>query len=422
MSELTRLSTQIIDEGAPIFPVRSNNQLSEIGAEVAVVESFSNVIAVGTEEGMVLTDTSGSATGGAVVRSLRGWSSAPFHTVLYTHGHIDHVGGAGAFVENAESLGHPAPRFVGHENVAARFERYDLTAGYNTAINLRQFRDAAKMSIGGDRRFLPSTTPAPDLTFSDRMRLEVGGVPFELFHARGETDDHAWAWQPDRRMILAGDFFIWNFPNAGNPQKVQRFPREWAAALREMIAMEPELLVPAHGFPIEGAERIHRVLDDTASALESLVEQTLALMNEGARLDDIIHSVKLPAETMQKPYLRPLYDEPELIVNNIWRLYGGWYDGNPARLKPAPDAALAREVAQLAGGAAALTRRALELSEAGEERLACHLIEMAVQAEPTDREAHAARASLYAARRDKESSLMAKGIFGAAAQASSETE
>ena len=29
-----------------------------------------------------------------------------------------------------------------------------------------------------------------------------------------------------------------------------------------------------------------------------------------------------------------------VIVRNIWRLYGGWYDGNPARLKPAPDEAL----------------------------------------------------------------------------------
>ena len=52
---------------------------------------------------------------------------------------------------------------------------------------------------------------------------------------------------------MAGDFVIWNFPNAGNPQKVQRYPSEWAAALREMIAAGPELLVPAHGLPIAGA-------------------------------------------------------------------------------------------------------------------------------------------------------------------------
>ena len=63
---------------------------------------------------------------------------------------------------------------------------------------------------------------------------------------------------------MAGDFVIWNFPNAGNPQKVQRYPLEWAAALREMIAAGPELLVPAHGLPIAGTARIAVVLGDIA--------------------------------------------------------------------------------------------------------------------------------------------------------------
>ena len=52
----------------------------------------------------------------------------------------------------------------------------------------------------------------------------------------------------------------WLFPNAGNPQKVQRYPVEWAAALRSMVALGPELLLPAHGLPIEGRERIETVL------------------------------------------------------------------------------------------------------------------------------------------------------------------
>jgi alkyl sulfatase BDS1-like metallo-beta-lactamase superfamily hydrolase len=221
-------------------------------------------------------------------------------------------------------------------------------------------------------------------------------------------------------MILTGDLFMWNFPNAGNPQKVQRYPREWAAALREMSGLGAELLVPAHGFPIAGADRIRRVLDDTALALETLVAGTLEMMNAGERLDDILHSVKLPAPLMAKPYLRALYDEPEFVIQNIWRLYGGWYDGNPARLKPAADRALAAEVADLSGGIGALVARARELADSGELRLACHLVEMAVQAEPDHREAHAARAEVYAARRDGETSLMARAIYGSASSESEE--
>ncbi|MCG8592290.1 MAG: MBL fold metallo-hydrolase, partial [Proteobacteria bacterium] len=115
-----------------------------------------------------------------------------------------------------------------------------------------------------------------------------------------------------------------------------------------------------------------------------------------------------------RPYLRPVYDEPEFVIRNVWRLYGGWYDGNPAHLKPAAQDALAAEVARLAGGVDALVTRARAVAEAGELRLACHLIEFAVQAEPAHCEAHAARADVYGARRAAELSLMAKGVYGAA--------
>jgi alkyl sulfatase BDS1-like metallo-beta-lactamase superfamily hydrolase len=137
-------------------------------------------------------------------------------------------------------------------------------------------------------------------------------------------------------------------------------------------------------------------------------------MNAGASLDDILHQVKLPPGYLDKPYLRPVYDEPEFILHNIWRLYGGWYDGNPARLKPAKDSALANEIAQIAGGADVLAKRALQLVAQGDLRLACHLAEFAVQAAPDQASIHQVRAQVYQARRKAESSLMAKGIFGAA--------
>ena len=148
-------------------------------------------------------------------------------------------------------------------------------------------------------------------------------------------------------MLCCGDLFIWASPNAGNPQKVQRYPLEWADALRQMLALYdapgggPEVLLPGHGYPVVGADRVRQALGDTAELLESLVEQTLALMNGGARLDEVIHTVTPPARLMERPYLQPVYDEPEFIVRTVWRLYGGWWDGNPATLKPAPERSLA---------------------------------------------------------------------------------
>ena len=407
-TDLLELSARIIDTGDLDTPTnRINLELSEVSDDLAVVEAFSHVWALRTDDGLVLFDASSDALGEAAAASLRGWSTEPVDTIIYTHGHRDHVGGAPAFLADAAARGHEPPAVIAHEAVGARLDRYDLTNGYNAIINQRQFRLP--------EAFWPTDWVRPTVEFRDTLDVVVGGQAIELHHDRGETDDHAWAWLPDQRAILAGDFLIWNFPNAGNPQKVQRYPLEWAAALRTMAAQGAELFLPAHGLPIGGADRIRLVLDETAAALELLVERTLAMMNEGARLDQIVQAVKVPDDVLEKPWLRPNYDEPEFVVRGIWRLYGGWYDGNPARLKPAPDRVIAAEVAALAGGAGALARRALDVADAGDLRLAAQLAEWAIAADPHDREAHRIRADVYGRRRHEETSLMAKGIFRAAA-------
>ena len=425
MADLLKLSADVIDgrigsdEVGPLN--RINFELSEIGDNVAMVEAFSHSIVFRTDAGLVTFDTSNLPGSSRVVDAIRRWSTAPFHSLIYTHGHIDHVGGCGTFLKDAEAHGHPRPSIIGHENVKPRFDRYNATNGYNLAINRRQFGSVTRRGydIGNDERFLPVSSPDPDVTYRDRLDLNVGGLDLELIHARGETDDHTWSWIPSHKAICSGDFLIWAFPNAGNPQKVQRYPAEWAAAMRAMADKGAELFLPAHGLPIAGRDRIRSVLTDVADALEFLVRETVTRMNEGARLDDIVHEVKLDPAYLEKPFMQPTYDEPEFVIRNIWRLYGGWYDGNPANLKPATDTTLAQEIAHLAGGADVLAERSLALAE-DNPRLACHLAEFAVQAEPDNRRAHEIRAEVYQHRRGVETSLMAKGIYGSAANESRE--
>jgi alkyl sulfatase BDS1-like metallo-beta-lactamase superfamily hydrolase len=101
-------------------------------------------------------------------------------------------------------------------------------------------------------------------------------------------------------------------------------------------------------------------------------------------------------------------------VRNIWRLYGGWWDGDPASLKPAARGALAREMVGLAGGISAVAARAVTLAATGDDeslRLAGHLAQMAVDADPSSRDAHAARAEVFQRRMDAERSTMSKGVF-----------
>ncbi len=261
-------------------------ELAVLADGVAFLPSFANVIAFETEEGLVLVDTGGFLLGEHVHRQLREWTDQPLNTAIFSHGHVDHVFGLPPFEAEAADRGWPPPRVVAHENVPRRFARYALTAGYNGTINARQF--------GLPELTFPSEFRAPDETYTGELSLEVGGERFELHHAKGETDDHTWTWVPGRRILCCGDLFIWATPNAGNPQKAQRHPREWAQALRAMSELDAEMMLPGHGPPVMGAERVQAALADTAELLESLVEQTLALMNEGAPLDRIVHAVRAP--------------------------------------------------------------------------------------------------------------------------------
>src|SRR5271166_614948 len=142
--------------------------------------------------------------------------------------------------------------------------------------------------------------------------------------------------------------------------------------------------MPRHGGPVvQDPAKVKRVLLETADYLDSIVRQTLAAMNDGAPPHvDILQRVELPEAA--SPWLKPVYDDPEFIIRNIIRFYGGWGSGRPRELKPAPRDQLAREIAALSGGAGVLLERARELAAAGEMRLAGHLADYAQEAAAED--------------------------------------
>lgn len=394
------LSGALSVQDRPPISIGAPTEVHELADGVAFLESFANVTALESNGRLALIDTGGALHARGVHEQVRRWSDAPLEVAVYTHGHVDHVFGVPLFEREDREL---RPRVVAHENLPARFDRYRLTNGYNGVINQRQFQLPVPM--------FPDEFRYPDETYRDELTIDVGGLRVELHHDKGETDDGTWAWIPEHRVLCTGDLFIWVAPNCGNPQKAQRYPAEWARALRRMAAMGAELLLPGHGLPIAGRERIEGVLSETAELLESLCDQTLELMNAGARLDECIHTVQAPSHLMGRPWLQPIYDEPEFVVRNLWRLWGGWYDGNPATLKPSPEAELATELARLAGGAGVLAERAEALSDAGEHRLAGHLAEYAALAAADDPGVQRVRAAVFGARERSERSLMAQGVF-----------
>ena len=401
---------------AEVHPVHTRlPEAEEFGDGVLVFKGTASANTIDSGNGLVMLDTGGLNESRLLHEQVRRWRpQAPLAAAVYSHHHVDHIFGTAPFELEAREQGWAQPLVYAHADIRRNFERYKKTLGWNKAINLRQF------AFPTDRFNWPDQYRYPDVEYHDRLSFRCGDLTFELHHARGETEDATWTWVPERKLLAPGDLFIFAVPNAGNPQKVQRYAGEWAAALREMAALGAELMLPGHGLPIWGADRIHAALSDTAALLETIEAQTLALMNQGATLDRVLQEVTIPAELLARPYLRPVYDDPQFIVRNVWRLYGGWHDGEPDNLLPAPRAQQAREWVDLAGGVAKVLQRAAALRDADDLRLACHLIEYATLAAPDSAEVHALRREIYAARAQQQTSSMARNILNHAALASAQ--
>lgn len=383
----------------------------EVAPRTYFASQFSGVTAFDTDEGLVLVDTGTRQFAPVLAQMLRQKTQAPVHTAIYTHGHIDHAYGLEAFL----APGQKRPRVIAHAAMPARFERYQKTARHNAALNARQFGGTVEAQSQDAYAAFGAPPVPPDTLYDDRLTVTVGGLRFALHHAKGETDDHTFVWCPERRVLCPGDLFIWAVPNDGNPQKVQRYPWERAAALRKMAALAPYAFCPGHGGPVVGeTEKIVRMLTETADFLELVVARTLEAMEAGSPPHtDIVTGIDLP--TSSSPWLQPVYDDTEFLVRNVIRNFGGWWNGRPSDLKPAPRANLAREIASLAGGAKAVVARAKAIADAGDFRLACHLADYALEAAAQDSEVREAVAAIYERRIEKEKSLMAVNIFRSAA-------
>ena len=377
---------------------RFSGPAREVAPDVFMHPVFVNTYAVRTPVGLLLIDP-GTARGATSVHTaIRGWSRDAVHTTVYTHGHFDHAFGLKPFLD--EGL---RPHIIAQENLPARFRRYNLTHGYNEITNQRQF--------GNDRIKFPQTYDWPTLTFRDSLVQRMGDLEIRYTAAKGETDDHCYLWLPQRGYLFSGDLIVWRSPNCGNPQKVQRYPVEWAEALEKMAALDAEWLFPGHGLVIKGRDAVRRVLTETAQYLRGIIDQVLPRLNAGETPDDIFHAVGSDPELASRPYLLELYDHPKFIVRNLIRQWGGWWNGNAADLFPATAGRQSAEITKLAGGVAALVSRGRDLMASGDLEMAAHVAEWASRGAPEDHGAQALKRDVYEAQMTATKNLMAQGIY-----------
>jgi alkyl sulfatase BDS1-like metallo-beta-lactamase superfamily hydrolase len=378
-----------------------------------LLPGFANAGAIVTPDGVVIVDTGNSNFPDAVLGRLRQITQQPIRYIIYTHAHADHAANATPILQEAERRGDPRPKIIGHVNTLARMNRYAEMYGHNAFINRVQFQ------VPPDRPSFPSNDHCirPDVTYTHAMTLQLGELTLALHHAMGETDDITWIHVPERKAIFSGDLVIGSCPNIGNPLKVQRYAVEWANALEQMLALQPDVLGPGHGIVLRGAE-LHETLRVMAQALRYLHDEVVRRMNLGQWEEQIVNEVHLPPELANHPALAPVYGHPTFIVHAIYRRYGGWYDGNPSHLAPSRTSDIAAEVVGLAGSEA-LLQRAESLQQIGNHPMALHLIDFVVDGTPeiqTKARALQLKSTSLKARVEAETSFISRSILTVSAE------
>ena len=387
-------------------------QLEVIEPGIAMFHGFANVaFAYGGGE-MLAADTSSAQMGALAVKAIREVTNEPFAFLIYTHGHGDHAFGTEAFINDNLARGYRRPKIWAHEDVAARFDRYRLTRGWQAHINSLQFG----VRIAPDFMFADKSFTLPDLTYRDMQLLELEREPVELRHAMGETDDATWVWMPRRRLAMVGDLIVSSLPNTGNPNKVQRYTLEWAEALEQIAARKPRIVLPGHGPAYRGEDVCHELLTETARALRFIHDEVVARLNRGEWPIDIVEAdLKLPDDLASKPFLRPVYGCVPFVVRDVIRRYAGWWSGQPSQMFPAKRSEVAAEILGLCGRDQLLAR-ARALKDGGQLKPALAIAEMALDADASDADAVALNVEILDAMAQAERSFIARNFFVAAAR------
>lgn len=177
----------------------------------------SNAVVIEGKTGVILIDTLDSLERGRKLLSIiREKTGKDVGTIIYTHGHPDHRGGAGAFVECG-------PEIIAFKPKNPVLEKTELLQDIQSLRGARQFgytlsdEEAISQGIGpregithGEHRaFIPPNT----VYDQEQMIREIDGVQVEMVRLPGEAEDQIMIWFPQKEVLCCGDNYYGCFPN-----------------------------------------------------------------------------------------------------------------------------------------------------------------------------------------------------------------
>ena len=363
------------------------------GIYVGVGYGLANSIMVETSNNVVIIDTLGSEENAQeLYDKFRKVTDKPVKAIIYTHNHLDHVGGATIFYDEFK------PEIYAQENITYNLD--NITTTIRPIIferSARQFgiplpeNEIIHQGIGGFLEIDSSSVLGivrPSILFDDKLTLEIDNLTFELVHVPGETDDHLYVHIPEKEAVMVGDNFYRSFANLYAIRGTKfRNPMEWVRSLDKIRTLNAMYLVPSHSRPISGNENVQKALTDYRDGIQFLHDQTIRNINKGLTPDEIVQKVKLPEHLANSPYLKPFYGSLSSYIRSTFSGYLGWFSGNITDLHPLSPEERAIKISNLASKQVKLLDEVKLAISNREYQWALELTDMILAIDPEDKDA-----------------------------------
>jgi glyoxylase-like metal-dependent hydrolase (beta-lactamase superfamily II) len=196
----------------------------------------SNAGFVVTKAGTVVFDTLGTPSlGFALLQAIRKTTKQPIRYVILSHYHADHIYGLQAFKDHT------------HATIIAQQKAYDYIHSLTAEQRLAQRRQALAPWVNQNTRVV-----APDITFSDRLTLKLGGVAFRMIYAgpAHSPSDIMMLVEPGS-VLFAGDIVQNHRIPAMDGPDVDT--ANWLRGLETVRKLNPHFIIPGHGEPSDNA-------------------------------------------------------------------------------------------------------------------------------------------------------------------------
>ncbi len=348
------------------------------GVFVARGYDLANTVVVQTDDGRVVIDAGMSPTRAHGARlALDEVTSGPVRALIYTHSHVDHVGGAAIWVESGTQIW-ATEAFEDHF-----FKQYGVFLPAETTRAARQFgldvpdSELPCSALGRNvdlRAALQNGARLPTHTFTGQTRLTVGGVTLDLVEAHGETDDQLFVYLPDQEVLLPGDNVYTSFPNLYTIRGTRPRPtRDWIASLDAMRALDPAVLVPSHTNVVAGRDAVRARLRTYRDGIQWVADSVVRAANAGTPLEEAVAAIGLPDHLASAPELAELYGQLDWSVRALYTNELGWFDGRASQLYPLPPGDRATRLIASMGGVAAVRSQA---QASDDPRWALELLEL----------------------------------------------